>query len=191
MSNNTKDPVLTALEEYEQFPASNDKKAFLLTPEGGFFLYGNRFCTMQEYELDLVSKDRQIWGQRVTGSPLFVMLSAGGLRIEPGQPCTPALVSLIFHVATGADELLRGILLALGSEVQFSLFSDKSLEDLFRLARKPILTEIINVLPGQEVFQYAADQRQNDLRCLANLYLHGRPLKHLFSRDEYEKNIYK
>lgn len=54
MSKDIKGPILSALERYERDPDKNGKKAVLLTPQGGYFLYGNRFCGIEEYELELM-----------------------------------------------------------------------------------------------------------------------------------------
>ena len=40
MSKSIDDTILSALREYERGPDQNEKKAVLLTPRGGFFLYG-------------------------------------------------------------------------------------------------------------------------------------------------------
>ena len=48
MSKGIDEPILSALRAYEHDPDRNGKKAILLTPHGGYFLYGNRFCTIRE-----------------------------------------------------------------------------------------------------------------------------------------------
>jgi len=45
MPENTHDPILSILKAYERDPGLNDKKAVLLSSQGGYFLYGNRFCS--------------------------------------------------------------------------------------------------------------------------------------------------
>ena len=51
MSKSIEDPILSALRSYERAP-SNSKRAVLLTAQGGYFLYGDRFCGIQDYELE-------------------------------------------------------------------------------------------------------------------------------------------
>lgn len=178
MSTDIKEPILSALRQYEHSPEVNDKKGFLLTSEGGYFLYGNRFCDIQDYELELVSDTLQFQGQRVQ-IPLFFSLSPAGLRVETERPCFPTLISLIFHIGMGDDEPLRGILLALGQEVQFSLFSDPTIEALYRLGRKGTCTPSRAASPDETLSQHAQDLRKNDLRALAGLYLKGKSLSGL------------
>lgn len=64
MSKSIDDSILSALREYERGPDQNEKKAVLLTPRGGFFLYGNRFCSIREYDLELRSDALQLQGIR-------------------------------------------------------------------------------------------------------------------------------
>ena len=62
MPRNNGAPILTVLKKYERDPDRNHKKAVLLTPQGGYFLYGNRFCSVLDYELELISDSSQIQG---------------------------------------------------------------------------------------------------------------------------------
>lgn len=178
MSESMDNPVLSALKKYEQNPARNEKKAVLLMPQGGYFLYGNRFCSMAEYELEFYSETLKIQGKSVP-EPLFFSILSGDFHVTGAAPCFPKLVSLIFQISFGTDEPLRGILLALEGEAKLSLFSDASTEALYRLSRRcnPRPDKIIP--PDEELCQYAETLRRNDLHSLTELYLRGQTLKEL------------
>ena len=97
MPKDIKNPIVTALEQYERDPDRNGKKAFLLTPQGGYFLYGNRFCSITEYELELLGNSCQIQGRTVQ-KPLFFHLKGNQLVVIDKQLRGPAIVRLIFLI---------------------------------------------------------------------------------------------
>lgn len=172
------DPVLAALKEYGQLPGDTAKKGVLLTPAGGYFLYGDRFCSMEEFELELMDADCRIQGREVP-SPLFFCILPDTLRVTGDRPYSPALVSLIFHIRLEQDEPLRGILLALEREVRFSLFTNAETEGLYRLSRKAVPPPMPPVPPEDILEGYAENLRRNDLHWLTNLYLQGRQVRYL------------
>ena len=178
MPKDIKNPILTALEQYERDPDRNGKKAFLLTPQGGYFLYGNRFCSITEYELELLGNSCQIQGRTVR-KPLFLHLKGNQLEVIDKQLSGPALVSLIFHIDLGEDEPFRGILLAHGQKAKLALFHDSEMEELYRLSRIAIPSTVIPVSPDGEFQQFAENLRKNDLHWLTSLYLRGQQLKYL------------
>lgn len=177
MPKDVRDPIQSALEKYAHDPGKDQKKGVLLTPQNGFFLYGNRFCNIEEYELEFLSEDVQIHGSTVH-RPLFFSILQGGLCVTGDTPCGAKLVSLIFHIKLDEDDLLRGILLAQEHEVQFALFCDPSTEELYRLSRKIGVYPAVQIPPDDGLQQYAEEIRRNDLHWLTGLYLQGRQLKH-------------
>lgn len=177
MSKSIDDSILSALREYERGPDQNGKKAVLLTPRGGFLLYGNRFCSIREYDLELRSDALQLQGGSVD-SPIFLSCTQGRLS---ATGCSPQLMSLIFHIELGEEDgLLRGILLAREDEARFSLFCDASIEEVYRLSRKREIPPYLWTPSDEELRQYAEGLRRNDLHGLTGLYLCGRPVKSLW-----------
>lgn len=172
------DPILSILKEYERDPARNEKKAVLLTPQGGYFLYGNRFCSILDYDLEFRSDLFLIQGKTVQNT-IFLGLLQNGFHAVGEQPHKPNLVSLIFHIDIGEGELLRGILLAAGQETRLALFCDAAVEELYRLSRKINVPTQPQILPDADLQQYAEGLRRNDLHGLTGLYLQGRSLKSL------------
>ena len=178
MPKDIKDPIVWALERYERNPDRNGKKAVLLTPQGGYFLYGSRFCGIEEYELELLCDSCQIQGKTVK-KPLFFSVKEDRLDMAAEQLCNPTLVSLIFHVSLSEDEPLRGILLAHEQEAKLALFHDAATEELYRLSRKTTSRTAVQVPPDSELQQFAENLRKNDLHWLTSLYLRGQQLKYL------------
>jgi len=176
--------VLSALKKYERESEGSGKKALLLTPQGGYFLYGNRFCSIQGFELELVCDSCVIQGKSVQ-SPIFLGILQDGFFAVGEQVHDPKLISVIFHVDLEEDEPLRGILLVLGREVRFSLFSDAAFEDLYRLSRKTYQHPIWSVPPDEELKQQAEQLRRNDLHSLTGLYLQGHSLKELLAAESF------
>lgn len=177
MPREVEDGVQAALEKYAHDPNKNQKKGVLLTPQGGFFLYGNRFCSIEEYELELFNEDVQIQGSTVH-RPLFFSILQDCLYVTGDKPYKTELVSLIFHIKLDEDDLLRGIMLALEQEVQLALFCDPSTEELYRLSRR-IGTYPAGQIPPDDRLQRCAEEiRRNDLHWLTSLYLQGQQFKH-------------
>ena len=169
------DPIAAILSEYARDPARNEKKAVLLTPQGGYFLYGNRFCSILNYELEFQCDSCQIQGN-TTQNPLFLGKLQDGFHAIGEKLYKPDLVSLIFHIDIGEGELLHGILFALEQEVRFALFCDAAVEELYRLTRKAGGSRQFQVLPDKELRQCAENLRRNDLHGLTGLYMRGRPI---------------
>lgn len=176
MPNNIDDPILSALEEYERDPNKNDKKAILLTRQGGYFLYGNRFCSIEEYELELLDAHCQVQGKEVQ-DPIFLKMRGSSLCVTGQRHYDPTMVSLIFHIGLEKDEPLRGILLAYGQEARLSLFCDVAIEELYRLSHKLEAQSQPQITPDEDLRQYAENLRRRDLHGLTGLYLMSKPLK--------------
>lgn len=177
MSKDSKDQIQSALEKYAHDPDKNQKKGVLLTPQGGFLLYGNRFCSIETYDLELFSEDFQVHGSTVH-KPLFFNILQDGLCVTGDQPCKTEFVSLIFHIKLDEDDLLRGVMLAVKQEVQLALFCDPSTEELYRLSRRIGIYSAAQIPPDDGLQRYAEEIRRNDLHWLTGLYLRGRKLKH-------------
>ena len=172
------DPILSILEEYERDPARNEKKAVLLMPQGGYFLYGNRFCSIQDYDLEFQSDSCRIQGNSVQNA-IFLGLLQDGFHAVGEQAYKPDLVSLIFHIDLGDSELLRGILLTLDAETRFTLFCDATVEELYRLSRKVAARSAPQIIPNEDLQQYAETLRRDDLHGQTGLYLLSKPLKNI------------
>jgi len=184
VSKSTHDPILAILRTYERIPDYTEKKAVLLTPQGGYFLYGNRFCCIADYELEFQNSSCQLQGKSVERALFFGQLQGLFHAVGAGTGHFEML-SLIFHVDLGEDEPLRGILLAIGQDVQFVLSCDAAVEDLYRLAYKSraIANPAPKVPPDKSLQRYAEKLRRNDLHGLTGLYLQSRPVKSIF--EEY------
>lgn len=178
MPKDVEDRISSALEKYAHDHDRNQKKGVLLIPQGGYFLYGNRFCSITEYELELFGESVQIQGKAVT-KPVFFSVLPSRFEAVGDQLSGPLLVSLIFQIRLGEDEPLRGILLAVEQEAEFSLFSDASTEALYRLSRRVSIRPNPIISPDEELHQYAETLRRNDLHMLTELYMQGRKLKDL------------
>ena len=173
------DPILSSLKEYERDTRRDGKKAVLLTPQGGYFLYGNRFCSIRDYELEFQCDSRQISGDTVS-KPLFITILPDRFRVVGESFSIPEILSLIFHIGLGEEnELLRGILLAREQEVRLSLFCDAGVEELYRLSRKASAHLAPRIMPGEELQQYAESLRRKDLHGLAGLYLFSKSVKEI------------
>lgn len=176
------DPILSTLKGYERDPARNEKKAVLLMPQRGYFLYGNRFCDILDYELEFYSDFCQIQGKSVQHT-IFLGMLKDGFHAVGEQPYKPDLVSLIFHIDLGDGELLRGILLATERETRFALFCDAAIEELYRLSRKTSTAALPPILPDAGLQQHAEGLRRSDLHGLTELYLQGKMLRSGFVAD--------
>lgn len=179
MSKGIDDPILSALRAYERSPDRDGKKAVLLMPQGGYFLYGNRFCSIREYDLELQSDSVQLQGGEVN-TPIFLLRTQEGFSTVGAQQCSPQLVSLIFHIDLGEEDgLLRGIFLAKEKDAKLVLFCDEAIEELYRLSRKREGQPLPQLPPDEDLRQYAESLRRKDLHGLTGLYLSGKPLKSL------------
>lgn len=176
MSKGIDDLILDRLKRYERDLVRNDKRAVLLMPQGGYFLYGNRFCSIQDYEIEFRSDSCQIQGKAVR-QPLFLGILQDGFHAVGKQVYQVELASLIFHIDLGDGELLRGILLAVGQEVSFALFCDATVEETYRLSRKVALQSSVQIPPDEELQRQAEELRRNDLHGLTGLYLQSVQLR--------------
>ena len=184
------DPILSILKKYERDPDRNNKKAVLLTPQNGYFLCGNRFCSLLDYELEWISDSCQIQGNSVQKA-LFFGVMQDGFQTAGEKIGTPELVSLIFHIDLGGeDEPLRGILLAAGAECRFALFCDAAVEELYRLSRRVKPGPDWSVPPDEELRQQAEQLRRNDLHGLTGFYLQSQRLKLVADRDKLSLQSY-
>lgn len=173
------DEIVRSLQQYEKESCS--KRGVLLTPGGGYYLYGNRFCGLRDFELCLSGPDLQIQAQAVPCGLFFGM--AGDTLSWSARdtgPFTPDRLSLIFHIPFDSeDSLLRGILFANGSKAHMALFTDAEMEELYRAvaatAQSPLSTDV----PDKELQDCAAACARNDLHRLTALYLHGQKTSQL------------
>ena len=171
--------IIRALQQYERelFP----KRAVLLTPNGGYYLYDNRFCGLHDFELCLSSPDLQIQAPLVPCSLFFGM--AGDTlawSVRDAGPFAPDRLSLIFHIAfDGEDSLLRGILFANSSKAHMALFTDSETEKLYRAVTATAQSPPPVSVPDQELTDCAAECARNDLHRLTTLYLHGQKISQL------------
>lgn len=174
MSKGMKDPILSALRDYERAPEQSCKKAVLLTPGGGYFLYGNRFCGIQDYELELKADSCQIESGNVL-EPLLIGVFSDKFHVIGERPYVPEFVSLIFHIDLGEEDgSLRGILLAREGEARFALFCDAAVEEVYRLSRR---AGTLPAIPPDELLRQQAEElRRTDLHMLTGLYLQSRRL---------------
>ena len=170
------DPILSALKDYEHAPG--DKKAALLTPQGGYFLFGNRFCPIDTYELSMTDAACRIEGAQVQ-SPVFFSILPDGFHAIGERRYTPEMVSLIFRVGLSGDEQLRGILLSVGTQARLAIFCDPAIEEVYRLSWQVQGLRSQTFPPDEMLEQYAEDIRRRDLHGLTDLYLHGEQLKRL------------
>ena len=67
--------VETALIEYIQ--ERQDKQGILLTPEGGYYLYGGQFCPIQAFDLSLAADGLCLQGASSVPLDLFFGLAGG------------------------------------------------------------------------------------------------------------------
>ncbi len=168
MSKGMHDPILSILRTYERSPDCSSKEAVLLTPQGGYFLYGNRFCGIADYELEFRNSSCQIQGKTVERVLFFGRIEGAFHAVGTGTGELEWL-SLIFHIDLDDGELLRGILLAIGPNVQFALFCDEAVEALYRLACGTMASPCCKIPPDEGLQQYAESLRRNDLHGLTGL----------------------
>lgn len=170
------DPILSALKDYERAPGS--KNAALLMPQGGYFLFGNRFCPMETYELSMTDAACRIDGAQVQ-SPVFFSILPDGFHSVGERRYAPKMVSLIFRVSLSVDEQLRGILLSVGAQTRLAMFCDPVIEEVYRLSWQAQGSAARTFPPDEMLEQYAEDIRRKDLHGLTDLYLRGQQLKRL------------
>ena len=90
--------VETALIEYIQ--ERQDKQGILLTPEGGYYLYGGQFCPIQAFDLSLAADGLCLQGASSVPLDLFFGLAGGVLRwcVKKDSDISIERLSLIFHI---------------------------------------------------------------------------------------------
>ena len=172
------DKLSTALRQYER--EQRTKKAVLLLPDGGYYLFDRQFCSIKEYELSLAGQDIHIQGSRVPCS-LFFGLVEDKLQwsIKDTGDFRPEQMSLIFHIALEDEELLRGILFIRQQNTCFSLFTDPDIEKLYRTVNQPVQIGPPVYAADKTLTDYARSCTRNDLHKLTALYLHGSRLSQL------------
>lgn len=173
------DRILSALRQYEQEP--REKRAVLLTPTGGYYLFDQRFCSISEYELSLAGKELCVQG---TSVPCGVFLGVVRNVLQWAATDTDNFqsdrLSLIFHIALGEEsELLRGILFARHQAAYLSLFTDPNMEELYRAVSIPTLESTSENTISEDLSAYAQDCARRDLHKLTALYLHSNKLSQL------------
>ena len=161
--------VETALIEYIQ--ERQDKQGILLTPEGGYYLYGGQFCPIQAFDLSLAADGLCLQGASSVPLDLFFGLAGGVLRwcVKKDSDISIERLSLIFHIffEDGAD-LLRGI-----------LFTNPETERLYRAVSAPASRAGSQESDRTaELQSLAAECGQEGLHILTELYLHGHRLGH-------------
>lgn len=173
------DKLSAALRQYEQ--EQREKRAVLLTPDGGYYLFDRQFCGIQEYELSLSGKELQIQGTSVPCS-IFLGVVEDTLKwaVKDTGDFHLDRLSLIFHIALEDDSnLLRGILFAQQQKAYLSLFSNPDIEALYRAASQPVQVPLPVITASEDLTAYARSCARNDLHTLTELYLRGRRLSQL------------
>ena len=172
------DRILTALRQYER--EQRTKKAVLLLPDGGYYLFDRQFCSICEYELSLMGQDIHIQGNHVPCGLFFGMVENElQWSVKDTGDFQPEQLSLIFHIALeNEEELLRGIMLIHQQNAYFSLFTDPDIEKLYRVVSQPVQTAL-PVCANETLTDYAKSCARNDLHKLTDLYLHGSRLSQL------------
>ena len=173
------DKLLTALRQYER--EQREKRAVLLLPDGGYYLFDRQFCSIQEYELSLTGPDIYVQGNRVPCGLFWGMVEDKlhwSVRTEGNFK--PEQLILIFHIALENEEdLLRGILFIRQQNTCFSLFTDPDIEKLYRTVSQPVQAEL-SACADETLTDYARSCIRNDLHRLTALYLHGTRLSQLW-----------
>ncbi len=165
-----RDQIESALREYEKEHCP--KNGILLTPRGGYYLYDNRFCSINDFELLLTSERICMQGESV-GCDLFFGLTEGTLRWSTGENAKfePNRLSLIFHIkCDDGDGVLRGILFARSRAAYLSIFTDYGIEQLYRVASIQERERIPHIYPSDELVEIAESCGRNDLSILGTLY---------------------
>lgn len=173
------DKLWAALRQYER--EQREKKAVLLTPGGGYYLFGRQFCGIQEYELSLAGEALQI---QDTSVPCGIFLGVVENKLQWTVKDTGDFqlnrLSLIFHIALEDDgDLLRGILFARQQTAYMSLFTDPDIEKLYRAASQPVQLPLPVIAASEDLTAYARSCARNDLHTLTELYLRGSRLSQL------------
>jgi len=178
------DNLSTALRQYEQ--AQRAKKAVLLLPNGGYYLFDRQFCGIREYEISLAGQDAHIQGNSVPCGLFFGMVEDKlQWSVKETGSFQPEYLSLIFHIALEDEEdLLRGILFIRQQTACFSLFTDPDVEKLYRAVSQPVQIGPPACEANEALTAYAKSCARNDLHKLTALCLHGSKLSQLRKRME-------
>lgn len=173
------DTLSSVLRQYEQ--ERRTKKAVLLLPDGGYYLFDGQFCGIRDYDLTLVGPDIHIQGNYVPCS-LFLGMVGDTLKwtIKDTGDFRLEYLSLIFHIALENEEaLLRGILFSRQGTAHFSLFTDPEVEKLYRAVIQPVQIGPPVCEANETLNEYARACARSDLHKLTALYLHGNRLSEL------------
>ena len=173
------DKLLAALRQYEL--EQREKRAVLLLPDGGYYLFDRQFCSICEYELSLTGQDIHVQGNHVPCGLFFGMVE-DKLRwsVKDTGDFQPEQLSLIFHIALeNEEELLRGIMFIRQQSACFSLFTDPDMEKLYRVVSQPVQAGTPAYAASETLADYTRSCTRNDLHKLTALYLHGSRLSQL------------
>lgn len=172
------DKILTALQQYKR--ERREKKAVLLLPDGGYYLFDRQFCGIQEYELSLAGQDIYIQGNHVPCG-LFIGIVEDTLQwtVKDSGDFQLEQLSLIFHIDLGDEkDMLRGILFIRQQDICFPMFTDPDVEKLYRVVSEPIRTKP-TAWTNETLADYAQICSRSDLHTLTSLYLTGKRLSQL------------
>ncbi len=175
--------LAAALEAYEKDGRS--KKGVLLTQDGGYFLYGNRICSMRDFEITLKSKYIEIQGKDVP-SVLFFGIAENELMWSAAENAhiIPHYLSIIFHIQIEVpDRLIHGILFARQDEAYLSMFTDPETENLYRAVVAYVPNEPLIVPIGDDLKLFAQEHDRDKLKILTSLYRNSETLKHMRDRQ--------
>ncbi len=164
------DQIESAMREYEEERCP--KNGILLTSRGGYYLYDNQFCSINDFELFLTGDQICMQGESVN-CDLFFGLTEGTLRWSAVENAdfAPDRLSLIFHIKCGnGDEVLRGILFARNWTAYLSIFTDYGIEQLYRVASVQEKGRLPYIYPSDELIDIAESCGRNDLSVLGTLY---------------------
>ena len=169
--------IEAALIEYTQ--ERQDKQGVLLTPEGGYYLYGGQFCPIKEFDLSLTADGICLQGASVP-LELFLGMAGGALRwcVKKDETVSIERLSLIFHIFfEDKAEMLRGILFVQNGNAHSVLFTNPETEQLYRAVNIPA-SHTGPQEPGRaaELQAFATECGQEDLHILTELYVHGQRL---------------
>ncbi len=182
------DRLSTALRQYKR--EQRAKKAVLLLPDGGYYLFDRQYCRIQDYELSLTGQDIHIQGGHVPCGLFFGMVEDTlQWSVTDTGSFQPEYLSLIFHIALeGEEDLLRGILFFRQENACFSLFTDPDVEKLYRAVSQPVQIGPPVCETNETLSKYAQSCARSNLHSLTALYLHGNRLSQLqkIMEDEQE-----
>lgn len=173
-----KDEITRAIDQYARL--RGDKRGFLLTSENTYFLFENRFCGINGYQLRLQSEHYHIDSSRIE-QPIFWGLSGEELfcAATPAQRLEPHVLRLIFHIACNdePDGILRGICFVKDARAYLSLFADASIEALLLAVETETALHKPAAPPGSDLPNLLQETNLNEMRLLTALYINSQPCR--------------